>query len=202
MRQNKQVRLIPVPSPTLGYLLFNQRDPADTSRPHPLLVDRDLRRAIVLSLDRDLMVRSLYGSYGGCHPGRCRRFSGSVTVPRRLRVPNRSRARQLLAAQGWTDSDGDGVLDRKGVPLRLELNFPGTSAVRKQMALLAQQQLRQTGIDIVLRQFEYPIYLERRRPDISTSISLRPYRIHRPPGSRRAGRVQASITWRTTATRR
>ena len=64
MTENPEIRLIPVPSPTLGFLLFNQRDPADTSRPHPILSDRDVRRAIILSLDRALLVRAVYGSYG------------------------------------------------------------------------------------------------------------------------------------------
>ena len=64
MSANKDVRLIPVPSPTLGFLLFNQRDPADTSRPHPILSDRDVRRAIILSLDRQMLVRAVFGSYG------------------------------------------------------------------------------------------------------------------------------------------
>ena len=49
-----------------------------------------------------------------------------------------------------------------GQPLRLELNYPSTSAVRKQMSLLAQQQLRQVGIDVVLRQFEFPVWYEHR----------------------------------------
>ena len=31
----KDLRIIPVPSSNLGYLLFNQRDPADLDRPHP-----------------------------------------------------------------------------------------------------------------------------------------------------------------------
>ena len=161
MRKNKDIRLIPVPSPTIGFLLFNQRDPADTARPHAILSDRDVRRAIVLSLDRELMVRALYGSYGAVPYGPVSSILWISHGAPKPTGPNRSRARQLLAARGWADSDGDGILDRKGTPLRLELNFPGTSAVRKQMALLAQQQLRQTGIDVVLRQFDYPIYRER-----------------------------------------
>ncbi len=175
MRENKEIRLIPVPSRTLGFLLFNQRDPADTSHPHPVLGDRDVRRAIILSLDRSLMVRSIYGSYGNVPYGPVSTILWISHGTPKTSGPDRAKARELLAARGWADSDGDGILDRKGTPLRLELNFPVTSAVRKQMALLAQQQLRQTGIEVVLRQFEYPVYLERRtagRFDIDFSSTL------------------------------
>ena len=159
---NKDVRLIPVPSSTVGFMLFNERDPADTSRPHPVLADRDVRRAIILSLDRETLVRAVYGSYGEVPYGPTSPVLWIRHGTPKAAGPNRSRARRLLASKGWTDSDGDGVLDRQGAPLRLTLSYPGTSAVRKQIALLAQQQLRQNGIDVRLQQYEFPVYLERR----------------------------------------
>jgi peptide/nickel transport system substrate-binding protein len=162
MGANREIRLIPVPSPMLGFLLFNQRDPADTTRPHPILNDRDVRRAIILSLDRALLVRAAYGSYGEVPYGPASAILWIRHGMPKPAGPNRGQARRLLAARGWTDSDGDGILDRNGKPLRLELNYPGTSAVRKQIALLAQQQLRQVGIDLVLRQFEFPVWFEHR----------------------------------------
>lgn len=162
MSDNRNIRLIPVPSPTLGFLLFNQRDPADTSHPHPILSDRDVRRAIILSLDRDLMVRSVYGSYGEVPFGPASPILWIRHGAPKATGPNRSAARRILASRGWKDSDGDGVLDRDGVPLRLDLSYPITSAVRKQIALLAQQQLREAGIEVELQSYEYPVYLQRR----------------------------------------
>jgi peptide/nickel transport system substrate-binding protein len=60
----RHLRLVPVPSNNLGYLLFNQRDPAHRDRPHPILADLDVRRALILALDRDLLVRAVLGQYG------------------------------------------------------------------------------------------------------------------------------------------
>jgi peptide/nickel transport system substrate-binding protein len=162
MAGDKEVRLIPVPSPTLGFLLFNQRDPADTSRPHPILADRDVRRAVILSLDRPLLVRAVYGSHGQVPYGPA---SAILWIRHGTPKPaglDRAQARRLLSSRGWVDSDGDGILDRGGMPLRLDLNYPSSSAARRQMALLIQQQLRQAGIDVVLRQFEFPLWTEHR----------------------------------------
>ncbi len=162
MGADRKIRLIPVPSPTIGFLLFNQRDPADTSRPHPILSDRDVRRAIILSLDRALLVRAVYGSYADVPYGPASAILWIRHGTPKAEGPNRGRARSLLASRGWIDSDGDGIVERNGRPLRVALNYPGTSAVRRQIALLAQQQLRQAGIDLVLQQLDGPIWLERR----------------------------------------
>lgn len=159
---NKDIRLIPVPSPTLGFLLFNQRDPADSTKPHPILSDTDVRRAIILSLDRRLIVQAAYGSYAEVPYGPASAILWISHGTPKPAGPNRSRAQRLLADRGWKDSDGDGVLDRNGVPLRLTLSYPITSSARKQMALIAQQQLRQSGIDVRLEQYDYEIYLKRR----------------------------------------
>jgi peptide/nickel transport system substrate-binding protein len=175
MGADKDVRLIPVPSSTVGYLLFNQRDPADTSRPHPILTDPDVRRAIIRALDRGLLVQAVYGSYGAVPYGPASSILWISHGSSRPSGPDPARARQLLTSRGWKDSDGDGVLEKDGRPLQLELSYPGTSPARTQMALLAQQQLRQVGISVVLRQFTYPIYLERRdagRFDIDFSSSI------------------------------
>jgi peptide/nickel transport system substrate-binding protein len=162
MQADKDTRLIPVPSPTLGFLLFNQRDPGDTARPHRILSDPDVRRAIIQSLDRSQMVGAVYGSYGEVPYGPTSAILWIRHGAPRPSVVNRGRARQLLASRGWKDSDGDGVLEKEGHPLRLTLNYPGTSAARRQMALLAQQQLRLVGIDVTLQQYEFPVYMENR----------------------------------------
>lgn len=158
---DSSLRLIPVPSPTVGFLLFNQRDRRDRSQPHPVLSDVRVRRAITLGLDRRLMVQAVFGSYGEVPYGP---VSPLLWIRHRSPKPERqnlAEARRLLAAAGWNDSDGDGTLDRKGQPLTLELTLPNTSAIRRQMALLVQEQLRQIGVKIELQQVEFPVWSER-----------------------------------------
>ena len=156
------LRLISVPSATIGYLLFNQRDPKNRSRPHPILADSRVRRAITLALDRNQLVQAVFGSQGMVP-------FGPVSQPLwiRQRSPgaegsNVTEARRLLAATGWGDSDGDGTLDLEGRPLRLVLSLPSTSGIRRQMALLIQEQLRRIGVQFELQQLEFPVYIERR----------------------------------------
>ena len=95
----RDLRIVPVPSPILGFLLFNQRDPRDRDRPHPILSELDVRRAIGLALDRRLMVRSTFGNagdvpYGPASPILWIRHG----APQPLRA-NPSEARRLLVEQ-------------------------------------------------------------------------------------------------------
>jgi peptide/nickel transport system substrate-binding protein len=156
------LRLIPVPSPTVGFLLFNQRDPRDSAQSHPVLSDVRVRRAITVGLDRHLMVRAVFGSYGEVPYGPVSPLLWIRHHAPRAARQNLTEARRLLSAAGWRDSDGDGTLDRNGRPLRLSLSLPNTSAIRRQMSLLAQEQLRQVGIILDLQQLEFPLWLERR----------------------------------------
>jgi peptide/nickel transport system substrate-binding protein len=156
------LRLIPVPSPTIGYLLFNQRDRRDRERPHPILRDIRVRHAIGLALDRRLLVQVIFGSYGEVPYGPASPIlwiRHGAPRPERQDLPE---ARRLLAAAGWQDTDGDGTLDREGHPLTLSISLPNTSAIRKQMSVLIQEQLRGIGIRLELQQYDFPVWTERR----------------------------------------
>jgi len=72
------------------------------------------------------------------------------------------RARTLLEGRGWADRDGDGVLDRGGRALALTLSLPNTSGIRRQLALLAQEQLRRVGVAIEVRALDGPAWVDRR----------------------------------------
>ena len=159
----RDLKVVPVPSSTLGYLVFNQRAPGDSTRPHPILSDRDVRRALVLALDRQLLVRSLLGRFGAVPYGPT---SSQLWISHGMPSPARqdqSAARQLLAERGWVDRDQDGVReDRTGRPLVLRLHVVNSSEQRVRMALMIQEQLRQVGVRLEVLRLEPAVWLERR----------------------------------------
>jgi peptide/nickel transport system substrate-binding protein len=157
-----RLRLIAVPSPTVGYLLFNTRDPRRRDQPHPILSDIRVRRAILLALDRRLLVRAVFESYGEVPYGPVSPILWIRYGTPRPEHQNLPEARRLLAAAGWRDTDQDGVLDRDGHPLTLTLSVPNTSAIRKQLGALIQEQLRGSGIELELQQYDFPVWNERR----------------------------------------
>ncbi len=160
---DKSIKLVQVPSSILGYLLFNLRDPQHRDRPHPILADRDVRRALTLALDRELIVRAVLGPYGYVPFGPA---SSQLWIHHGTPSPLRqdlSGARRLLAGRGWVDRNGDGVREnREGRPLSLRLLVTAVSLARGQMATIVQEQLRQVGVAIEVVRVDHAVWSERR----------------------------------------
>src|SRR5690606_29907842 len=58
------------------------------------------------------------------------------------------RARQLLADAGWEDADGDGIVEKDGVPLRFECHYSEGAAIYNQQLPYMQQAWRDIGVDM------------------------------------------------------
>lgn len=156
-----EMRLVTIPSSSVGYLLFNQRAAGDSLRRHPILADLRVRRALVLALDRDAMLRSVMGPYAKVPFGPVSTVLWiSAHLPAAPRADT-AEARRLLAEAGWIDHNGDGTLDRNGEPLRVTVDVPSTSGLRRRMAELAQEQYRKVGIDLVVSVIERGVWMER-----------------------------------------
>ena len=62
------LRLISYPSATYGFLGFNLQDRRRRG-PHPILGDRETRRALALGVDRSVLARSVFGDDAKAPPG-------------------------------------------------------------------------------------------------------------------------------------
>jgi peptide/nickel transport system substrate-binding protein len=71
-------------------------------------------------------------------------------------------ARRLLAEAGWEDSNGDGLVDRGGQPLRFTLIL-SEDRTRQDLATVLQQQFRRAGMDVRLQVMEFQTMLQQHR---------------------------------------
>src|SRR5438477_33649 len=135
--------------------------PGDTTKPHPLFGDRELRRALAMAADRGNLLHNVFGDMAKVPPGPMSQLLW-IWDPEIRELPHDSaRAARTLARLGWTDSDGDGIRDREGHPLAFRLLVPTTSAVRRQYARLLQEQFRTMGIDVQLDEVDFSVFSER-----------------------------------------
>ena len=63
-------------------------------------------------------------------------------------------AKQLLAEAGWQDADGDSILDKDGIPLKVELISSLLYAEGTEIAEAVQSQLAAVGMDVQVRVLE------------------------------------------------
>lgn len=120
----------------------------------PQFSDPDVRRALTLGIDRQRLVDALWGSYArlSSSPVINGIWAHDSTLQPLPYDPQESK--RLLASKGWKDSDGDGVLDRVGHPLRFELLTNAGNSIRADAAVMIQQQLKSIGVDVRPRQID------------------------------------------------
>jgi peptide/nickel transport system substrate-binding protein len=125
-----------------SYLGINMRD--------PVLADKRVRHAIGYAIDRHAIVeylrRGLARPATGLIPSQAWAYEPDIF--QFTYDPNR--ARQLLDEAGYKDPDGDGPLPR----LQLSLKVSNNEETRLQ-ATVIQQQLRDVGIDLDVRSYEF-----------------------------------------------
>jgi len=116
----------------------------------PILKDKRVRQAIGYAIDRHAIVeylrRGLARPATGLIPSQAWAYEPDIF--QFTYDPNR--ARQLLDEAGYKDPDGDGPLPR----LHLSLKVGNAEEFRLQ-ATVIQQQLREVGIDLDVRSYEF-----------------------------------------------
>lgn len=154
------VRPLPFRSKTYMFVAFNFHDPGNPADPHPLFANAAVREAVSVAVDRATMAQASMGEFGLLPFGPVSRANPfwEYDVPA---VPfDTARARRLLAGDGWTDTDGDGVLDKGGRRLSFELIVPSSSGLRQQLATMMQNQLAGLGIEMNIELVEFGAWQE------------------------------------------
>jgi peptide/nickel transport system substrate-binding protein len=153
LARDPNLKMLALPGMDYVFLRFNLRDPAHRNRPHPLFGDRELRRAITLSVNRNTLVRSVLDTFALVPVGPVVR-AYSTTDPRGSQLPFDSvRATRTLDSLGWMRR-GDGMRAKNGKDLAFTLTIPTNSASRIRMGALIQEQLRRMGIRVALENLE------------------------------------------------
>lgn len=70
------------------------------------------------------------------------------------------KAKALLKEAGFTDADGDGVLERDGKPFSFEI-ITNQNKEREKTAVLIQRRLKDVGIDVQIRAIEWASFISR-----------------------------------------
>lgn len=143
MADDPAYQILSVPLPGQTGLTFNTaRAPFD---------DPALRQALALAMDRDQMVLALEGAaaaeWAFVTSAMIAHSPDAAAHMQSLYPFDPAAAQAALAALGWTDDDGDGVVSRDGTPLSVELLIDSSSAISTGVAPVIQAQLAAVGVE-------------------------------------------------------
>jgi peptide/nickel transport system substrate-binding protein len=160
LARHRNLRTIILPGMDYAFLRFNLRDAKDNKRPHPLFSDRNVRRAITMSLNRSTMVRNILDTFALIPVGPVVR-AYPATDPRGAQLPfDSARASRLLDSIGWTRG-AEGIRGKNGRELAFTLIMPMSSVNRMRLGQLIQEQLRRAGIRVHLDPLEATTQIDR-----------------------------------------
>jgi peptide/nickel transport system substrate-binding protein len=144
-----------------------QRSHAQTK--HPFLTDKRVRQAISLAIDRDTIVKQLYGQAGQV-------ATNFIVAPSKYVSPNTryefslDQAKALLDEAGWVDSNGNGIRDKNGVEMSL-LFQTSVNPVRQKTQEIMKQNLSELGMQVELKSTDPSIYFgDPSNPDSSSTF--------------------------------
>ncbi len=160
-REAKQLAIYPFRGSVYTFLSFNQRAADDTTKPHPIFADREIRRALVMAVDRASLLKSALDDLAKVPPGPMSELLWIWDPDIRQLPYDTAMAARRLSARGWRDHDGDGVRDKDGQPLAFHILVPSSSVLRKQYARLLQEQFRAIGVHVEVDELEPTVVNQR-----------------------------------------
>lgn len=153
-KQNPAIQLAPYGGVDYAFLQLNLHDRKNRARPHALFGDRALRRALTMAIDRQAIVKNVYDTLADVPFGPAPRSLGVADKSIHQLPFDTTAARRTLDSLGWRDANGDGVREKNGVPLRFSVMVPASSRARQNVAVLLQEQLKHSGVDLQVEQLD------------------------------------------------
>ncbi|MFN2602693.1 MAG: peptide ABC transporter substrate-binding protein [Gemmatimonadaceae bacterium] len=155
------IHVVLLPGLEYNFIQFNLHDPKNAARPHDVLGDRGVRRALTMAVDRSRTVQSVYDSLAATALGPTVRAYPTTDTTLQEIPYSPDAARRLLDSLGWRVTGADSIRRRNGRPLEFTLTVPGSSKNRVNMAVIIQDQLKQVGAKMNIDKLDFAAFINR-----------------------------------------
>jgi peptide/nickel transport system substrate-binding protein len=107
--------------------------------------NRAIRQAVNYAIDRQALVEGVLEGYGSPAFGP---VSGLAWEEPQANIQDNQpeKAKRILAEDGWKDTNGDGIVEKKGMKAEFTLLYPASDSTRQALALSVAEMLKPVGI--------------------------------------------------------
>ncbi len=126
----------------------------------PIFQDVRVRQAIDYAIDRRELVKGVLYGLGEAANGPYKPGTWQYNDFVKPRPYDPEKAKALLADAGWSDTDGDGLLDKDGVPFAFSIITNQGNTQRIKTGVILQQRLKEIGIQVELRTVEWAAFIK------------------------------------------
>jgi peptide/nickel transport system substrate-binding protein len=134
------------------YLGFNLK--------HPLFKDKRVRLALSHATPRRQLVKGILHGQGEVIASVFKPGTWAYHTGLQAPVYDLDKAKALLKEAGWTDNDGDGIVEKEGRPLAFTVITNQGNDQRIKTGEILQHAYRQIGVDMQLQVQEWRTFLE------------------------------------------
>lgn len=125
----------------------------------PLFQDRRVRRAMTHLINREALLEKIQFGLGKIVTNpffiESNQYNRSLT-PYSF---DPDQARRLMTEAGWSDTDGDGTLDREGRRFKFTFLYPASSKFAERMATIMKEDMSKVGIEMNIERMEWAAFL-------------------------------------------
>jgi len=109
--------------------------------------DAAIRKALNIGIDRQTLIEGALNGQGK------EEFTGVDKLPWGNKEAifedgNIEEAKKILAEGGWTDTDGDGIVEKNGLKAEFTLTYPANAQERQALAVSVGEEAKKLGINI------------------------------------------------------
>ncbi len=131
-------------------------------QPHPLFGNKEVRRALTLAINRKEILDGYFGRYASIAESPISPiFKEFVNNNLKIIPYNPDEAKRILEKNGWQDRNGDGIIDKNGIPFKFKLAISAGKPHREFAATMIKNYLKKIGIDVEIEILENSLFFSK-----------------------------------------
>jgi len=124
------------------------------------LLSKPMRIALSMAINKEEIINTLLQGYGKPALGPLTPMAWAFDSSLTDIEFNPHRAQQIFKEQGWTDSDGDGTLDKNNQDLRFSIAVNSAGRQHQDIAVMVQAQLKKVGVEMTINRLDWNLFID------------------------------------------